>query len=103
MRTISAYGICRNKDRHFPYSFKSVLRADGRSPSLPRSRGAAGGEGAAINRRGVRAHWSQAAFAKYTNLTTGYISQLERGTKKVTESTLAILNVIRRKGIEAVL
>jgi hypothetical protein len=34
---------------------------------------------------------------------SGYISQLERGTKKATGSTLAILNVIRRKGIEAVI
>lgn len=56
-----------------------------------------------IRRVRERAHLSQAALAKYTNLTTGYISQLERGTKKATGSTLAILNVIRHKGIEAVI
>ena len=56
-----------------------------------------------IRRVREQAHLSQAALAKYTNLTTGYISQLERGTKKATGSTLAILNVIRRKGIEALL
>lgn len=56
-----------------------------------------------IRRVREQAHLSQAALAKYTNLTTGYISQLERGTKKATGSTLAILNVIRRKGIEAVI
>ncbi|WP_278392573.1 helix-turn-helix domain-containing protein [Sphingobium yanoikuyae] len=50
-----------------------------------------------------RAHLSQAALAKYTNLTTGYISQLERGTKQATGATLAILNVIRHKGIEGIL
>ncbi|WP_145206899.1 MULTISPECIES: DNA-binding transcriptional regulator [Sphingomonadaceae] len=50
-----------------------------------------------------RAHLSQAALAKYTNLTPGYISQLERGTKQAKGPALAILNVIRRKGIEGVL
>lgn len=50
-----------------------------------------------------RAHLSQAALAKYTNLTPGYISQLERGTKQAKGPALAILNVIRRKGIEALL
>jgi putative transcriptional regulator len=50
-----------------------------------------------------RAHLSQAALAKYMNLTTGYISQLERGTKQAKGPALAVLNVIRRKGIEALL
>lgn len=49
------------------------------------------------------AHLSQAALAKYLNLTTGYISQLERGTKQAKGPALALLNVIRRKGIEALL
>lgn len=55
--------------------------------------------------RSVRedAHLSQAALARYLNLTTGYISALERGTKQATGSTLAILNVIRRKGIDAIM
>ena len=54
--------------------------------------------------RGVReeAHLSQAALAKYLNLTTGYVSQLERGTKQAKGPALALLNVIRRKGIEVV-
>jgi len=53
--------------------------------------------------RGVRerAHLSQAALAKYLNLTTGYVSQLERGTKQAKGPGLALLNVIRRKGIKA--
>lgn len=50
-----------------------------------------------------RAHLSQAALAKYTNLTPGYISQLERGTKQAKGPALAILNVIRHKGIEGIL
>jgi putative transcriptional regulator len=49
------------------------------------------------------AHLSQAVFAKYLNLTVGYISQLERGAKHPTGPALVLLNVIRRKGIEAIL
>lgn len=50
-----------------------------------------------------RANLSQAVFARYLNLTTGYVSQLERGTKRPAGPVLALLNVIRRKGIEAIL
>ena len=49
-----------------------------------------------------RAHLSQAVFAHYLNLTVGYISQLERGTKRPTGAALVLLNVIRRKGIDAI-
>lgn len=51
----------------------------------------------------VRENLSQAVFASYLNLTVGYISQLERGIKEPTGATLALLNVIRRKGFEAIL
>jgi putative transcriptional regulator len=50
-----------------------------------------------------RAHVSQAVFARYLNLTVGYVSQLERGTKQPSGPALVLLNVIRRKGIEAIL
>jgi putative transcriptional regulator len=50
-----------------------------------------------------KAHLSQAAFASYLNLTVGYISQLERGLKKPTGAALALLNVVRRKGFDAIL
>jgi putative transcriptional regulator len=55
--------------------------------------------------RSVReqAHLSQAALARHLNLTTGYVSQLERGTKQAKGPALALLNVIKRKGIEALL
>ncbi|MBV8359086.1 MAG: helix-turn-helix domain-containing protein, partial [Deltaproteobacteria bacterium] len=49
------------------------------------------------------AHLSQAVFARYLNLTVGYVSQLERGTKRPSGPALALLNIIRRKGIEAIL
>jgi putative transcriptional regulator len=50
-----------------------------------------------------RAHLSQAVFARYLNLTVGYVSQLERGAKRPTGPALVLLNLIRRKGIEAIL
>ena len=49
-----------------------------------------------------RAHMSQAVFARHLNLTVGYVSQLERGTKRPTGAALALLNIIQRKGIEAI-
>jgi putative transcriptional regulator len=49
-----------------------------------------------------QAHMSQAVFAHYLNLTVGYVSQLERGLKRPTGAVLALLNVIRHKGIEAI-
>jgi putative transcriptional regulator len=49
------------------------------------------------------AHLSQAVFARYLNLTTGYVSQLERGAKRPSGPALVLLNVIRRKGIAAIL
>lgn len=49
------------------------------------------------------AHMSQAVFARYLNVTTGHLSQLERGIKRPTGPALALLNVIRRKGIGVVM
>jgi putative transcriptional regulator len=49
------------------------------------------------------AHMSQAVFASVLNITTGYLSQLERGARQPTGAALAMLHVIRRKGIETVL
>jgi putative transcriptional regulator len=50
-----------------------------------------------------KANLSQAVFARTLNLTVGYISQLERGVKHPTGPALVLLDVIRRKGIEAIL
>jgi putative transcriptional regulator len=50
-----------------------------------------------------KAHLSQAVFAHYLNLTAGYVSQLERGAKRPTGPALVLLDVIRRKGIDAIL
>ena len=59
--------------------------------------------GAQIRKLRERARMSQAVFARHLNLTVGYVSQLERGAKQPTGATLALLNVIRRKGMEAIL
>ncbi len=56
-----------------------------------------------IRKMREKANLSQAAFARYLNLTTGYISQLERGVKTPKGPALALLNVIKRKGFEAIL
>jgi putative transcriptional regulator len=50
-----------------------------------------------------QAHMSQSAFARVLNLTVGYVSQLERGVRKPTGPALSLLNIIRRKGVEAIL
>ena len=50
-----------------------------------------------------RANMSQAVFARHLNMSVGYVSQLERGTKRPSGAALALLNVIRRKGIDAIL
>jgi putative transcriptional regulator len=55
--------------------------------------------------RSMREHacLSQGVFARYLNVTVGYVSQLERGAKRPTGPALVLLNIIRRKGIEAIL
>ncbi len=56
-----------------------------------------------IRKMREQAHMSQAVFARCLNVTVGYVSQLERGAKRPTGPALALLNVIHRKGIEAIL
>lgn len=50
-----------------------------------------------------QAKLSQAVFAKYLHVTVDHFSKLERGAKRPTGPVLVLLNVIRRKGIEAIL
>lgn len=56
-----------------------------------------------IRKMRTKARMSQAVFARHLNVTAGYVSQLERGAKRPTGAALALLNVIRRKGISAIL
>jgi putative transcriptional regulator len=46
---------------------------------------------------------SQSILARCLNVTTNYVSQLERGTKRPRGATLKLLWLIRNKGLEAVL
>lgn len=59
--------------------------------------------GAEVRAVREKAHLSQAALARYLNMTASYVSQLERGATQAKGPALALLNVIRRKGIEALL
>jgi putative transcriptional regulator len=59
--------------------------------------------GAEIRRMREHAGLSQAVFAHYLNLTVSYISQLERGDKQPSGATAKLLDVVRRKGIDAIL
>ncbi len=59
--------------------------------------------GADIRAIRERAKLSQAVFARVLNVTAGYVSQLERGDKTPTGPALVLLNLMRRRGIGAIL
>lgn len=46
---------------------------------------------------------SQAVFARALNITTNYVSQLERGTKRPRGATLKLLSLVKHKGLDAIL
>lgn len=46
---------------------------------------------------------SQAVFARALNVSTDYVSKIERGAKRPTGSTLKLLALAKRKGFEAIL
>src|SRR3954447_11416836 len=46
---------------------------------------------------------SQAVFARCLNVTTNYVSQLERGAKRPRGATLKLLSLVRSKGLDAIL
>ncbi|NDE91119.1 MAG: DNA-binding transcriptional regulator [Alphaproteobacteria bacterium] len=45
---------------------------------------------------------SQALFATYLNVTTGLVSQWERGEKKPGGASLKLINLVEKKGLEVV-
>jgi putative transcriptional regulator len=45
---------------------------------------------------------SQALFAAYLNVTTGLVSQWERGEKKPSGASLKLLSLVDKKGLEVV-
>ena len=46
---------------------------------------------------------SQAVFARCLNVTTNYVSQVERGAKHPRGATLKLLSLVKSKGLEAIL
>ena len=58
--------------------------------------------GADIRALREKAHLSQAAFARYLNLTVGYVSRLERGGQKPSGPALVLLKVVKKRGIDAI-
>lgn len=50
----------------------------------------------------LRERASQAVFARYLNVTTGLISQWERGEKKPRGASLKLLTLVARKGLQSV-
>lgn len=50
-----------------------------------------------------RAHLSQTVLARYLTVTVGYIARLGRGVKRPAGPVLVLLDVIRRKGVDAIL
>lgn len=78
---------------------KITLRHVDKGPALP----AEPLTGSDIRALRERTRMSQAVFARTLNLSVGYVSQLERGTKQPTGAALVLLDVIRRKGLEAIL
>lgn len=71
------------------------LRKDGAPERAPLS-------GDEIRNLREQARLSQAVFARYLNLTVGYVSQLERGAKRPSGPALVLLDLIRRKGLAAI-
>jgi putative transcriptional regulator len=50
----------------------------------------------------MREKASQAVFARYLNVTSGLVSQWERGEKRPRGPSLKLLNLVARKGLRAV-
>ena len=46
---------------------------------------------------------SQVAFARHLNITPGLVSQWERGEKKPSGPSLKLLDLVQRKGLEAII
>ena len=58
--------------------------------------------GAAIRTLRERERVSQAVLARHLNVTTGLVSQWERGEKRPAGASLKLLSLVRSKGLEAI-
>jgi putative transcriptional regulator len=55
-----------------------------------------------IRRIRLRENASQAVFARYLNVTTGLVSQWERGEKHPRGASLKLLSLVAKKGLQTV-
>ena len=59
-------------------------------------------DAAAIRALRARERVSQAVFARHLNVTTGLVSQWERGEKRPAGPSLKLLSLVQNKGLEAI-
>ena len=59
-------------------------------------------DGAAIRTLRERERVSQAVLARHLNVTTGLVSQWERGEKRPAGASLKLLSLVRSRGLEAI-
>lgn len=59
-------------------------------------------DAAAIRALRARERVSQAVLARHLNVTTGLVSQWERGEKRPAGPSLKLLSLVRNKGLEAI-
>ncbi len=83
-------------DRDYKVTLRDLHRAPPEETVIPLT-------GPDIRGMRERAKLSQAVFARYLNLSVDHVSKLERGAKHPTGPALVLLNVIRRRGIGAIL
>ena len=57
---------------------------------------------AQLRRIRLREKASQAVFARYLNVTTGLVSQWERGEKHPRGASLKLLTLVAKKGLQSV-
>ena len=50
----------------------------------------------------LREHASQAVFARYLNVTTGLVSQWERGEKRPRGASLKLLTLVQKNGLTSI-
>ncbi|MYG28839.1 MAG: DNA-binding transcriptional regulator [Boseongicola sp. SB0677_bin_26] len=50
----------------------------------------------------LREHASQAVFARYLNVTTGLVSQWERGEKRPRGASLKLLTLVEKNGLTSI-
>ena len=78
---------CLKQTRCFPKTFKHPVR-----PLKPKE----------IRALRLREGASQAVFARYLNVTTGLVSQWERGEKRPQGPSLKLLSLVAKNGLQAV-